>query len=74
MLQASHVSRALQQPVNRLRQLQTHGFWLSCLKYAVSLLGFSGAATCEHAADALPASARAATRQAVQQQASPLTA
>lgn len=57
---------SLQEQINALRQLLTHGFWLACLKYAASLLGFGSGATCELNADALPASARTGIRRTMQ--------
>jgi len=37
---------ALQERVNELSKLHTYGFWLVCLKYAASLLGFGTGAAC----------------------------
>jgi 4-hydroxy-tetrahydrodipicolinate synthase len=37
---------ALQERVNELSKLHTHGFWLVCLEYAASLLGFGSGAVC----------------------------
>ena len=36
----------IQQQVDALWHLHTHGFWLACLKYAVSLVGTSQSPTC----------------------------
>lgn len=57
---------ALQEQVNHLWTLHSHGYWLVCLKYAASLLGFGSGATCGHD-DALTDAARAAIRHAVEQ-------
>lgn len=37
---------ASQDRINALWQLHTHGFWLECLKYAASLLGFGSGNLC----------------------------
>lgn len=42
---------ALQERVEALWHLHTHGFWLACLKYAASLLGFGSGAVCGWPAD-----------------------
>jgi len=55
----------LQERVNSLWELHTYGFWLACLKYAASLLGFGSGATCS-STDTLTEPARAAIRQLVQ--------
>lgn len=37
----------IQARVNDLWKLHTHGYWLVCLKYAASLLGFGNGVTCD---------------------------
>jgi dihydrodipicolinate synthase/N-acetylneuraminate lyase len=58
---------ALQERIDALWQLHTHGFWLACLKYAASLLGFGSGETCGN--DAVVAAApQAAIRRIVEQE------
>ena len=65
---------ALQEQVNALGNLQGHGFWLVCLKYAASLLGFGSGAVCGWPAQGkggdgpnpLPESARSPIRRLMQ--------
>lgn len=38
-------ARQIQSQLNSLWQLHTHGYWLACLKYAASLLGFGSGYT-----------------------------
>jgi 4-hydroxy-tetrahydrodipicolinate synthase len=37
----------MQASINDLWKLHTHGYWLVCLKYAASLLGFGSGVTCD---------------------------
>jgi len=55
----SNGAHAVQQEINQLWQLHTHGFWLACLKYAASLLGF-GDGSLSKPAQPLPDAAREA--------------
>ena len=57
----------LQARVDALWHLHTHGFWLACLKYAASLLGFGSGAVSGNAAVLAP-EAHAAIRRLVEQQ------
>jgi 4-hydroxy-tetrahydrodipicolinate synthase len=57
----------LQARVDALWRLHTHGFWLACLKYAASLLGFGSGAVSGNAAVLVP-EAQAAIRRLVEQQ------
>lgn len=57
-------AEGLQQKIDTLGRLHAQGFWLACLKYAVSLGGLCNANTC--AGDVLPETAQAAIRQIVE--------
>jgi 4-hydroxy-tetrahydrodipicolinate synthase len=57
---------ALQERVIALGQLHAHGFWLACLKYAASLLGFGSGKTCGDAP--LSSEAKGAIRRLVEQE------
>ena len=48
---------ALQDRANKLWELHTNGYWLVCLKYAGSLLGFGSGKTC-YLIDSLPEQAK----------------
>ncbi len=54
-------AEAVQAQVDRLWTLHTYDYWLVCLKYAASLLGFGSGATCGH-----PARLSAESRAAIQ--------
>jgi 4-hydroxy-tetrahydrodipicolinate synthase len=56
---------AIQARINSLWPLHTHGFWLACLKYAASVLGFGSGRTVGHAI--LPEPARAAIRELMEE-------
>jgi 4-hydroxy-tetrahydrodipicolinate synthase len=58
---------ATQARVDALWQLHAHGFWLACLKYAASLLGFGSGTTCDRAGP-LPPVSQAAIRRIVEQE------
>ncbi len=54
-------AHALQTQITALWDLHTYDFWLVCLKYAASLLGFGSGATCGHPSQ-LTAESQAAIR------------
>jgi len=63
---------SLQERVNSLWELHTYGFWLACLKYAASLLGF-GEGTMSGGNNTLAEPAKVAIRQLVQTHVPPVT-
>jgi 4-hydroxy-tetrahydrodipicolinate synthase len=61
----AEMARSLQERVNRLWELHTHGFWLECLKYAASSLGLCNGIVYQRDAS-LAEPAKAAIRQVMQ--------